>query len=200
MRRRDLLAAAAGAIVATALAGGVAWAAIPGPGGVIQGCYKENNGPLRVVDVGSDCGPSELALSWNQVGPQGPSGPPGAQGPSGEQGPSGADGPSGPPGPAGTALAYARVRANGTIDHDSGNISVVNAADGQYCIGVTGGTVHAAVVSLDAQANVGGSVQAGVFAYSLCPGAQDDIAVFTRTHGQDGLLPGTNRAFYIIVN
>jgi hypothetical protein len=30
MRRRDLLAA---------LAGGIAWAAIPGDGGVIQGCY-----------------------------------------------------------------------------------------------------------------------------------------------------------------
>ena len=58
MRSRDLVAAVASAIVATTLAGGIAWAAIPGPGGVIQGCYKENNGQLRVVDTVNDCLPS----------------------------------------------------------------------------------------------------------------------------------------------
>ena len=66
MGRTQLLAAAAGAIAATALAGGIAWAAIP-EGGVIQGCYNENNGQLRVVDAATDCGPSELGLSWNQT-------------------------------------------------------------------------------------------------------------------------------------
>jgi len=86
MRRRDLITAAAGALVATVLAGGVAWAAIPGPGGVIQGCYKENNGQLRVVDTASDCLPSELALGWNQQGLKGDAGPQGEQGLQGEQG------------------------------------------------------------------------------------------------------------------
>ena len=51
MRTRDLAAGGLGAVVAAALAGGIAWAAIPGPGGVIQGCYKQNNGQLRVVDT-----------------------------------------------------------------------------------------------------------------------------------------------------
>ena len=38
MRRRDLIAALAGGAIVLALAGGVAWAAIPNvPGGVIQG-------------------------------------------------------------------------------------------------------------------------------------------------------------------
>ena len=107
MRRRDVLAAAAGAIAATALAGGIAWAAIPGPGGVIQGCYKQNGGQLRVVDAAGDCNASELGLSWSQTGPsgpqgaQGPSGPQGGQGPSGPSGQPGADGVSGPSGPSG---------------------------------------------------------------------------------------------------
>jgi hypothetical protein len=35
MRRSDLIAAAAGALVATVLAGGVAWAAIPAADGTI---------------------------------------------------------------------------------------------------------------------------------------------------------------------
>ena len=35
MKRRDLLAAAAGALAATTLAGGVAWATIPGSDGTI---------------------------------------------------------------------------------------------------------------------------------------------------------------------
>ena len=38
MRKRDLLSAALGALVATALAGGIAWAAIPSADGVINGC------------------------------------------------------------------------------------------------------------------------------------------------------------------
>ncbi len=47
MRRRDLIAAGLGAVAATVLAGGVAWAAIP-EGGVIQGCY-DSGGNLKVV-------------------------------------------------------------------------------------------------------------------------------------------------------
>ena len=83
MRSRDLLAAAVGAIVATALAE-MTWA-VPGPG-VIQGCYMKTNGQLRIVGTAADCGPSELALSWNEVGP------------SGAQGETGPTGPEGPPG------------------------------------------------------------------------------------------------------
>ncbi|HYT52644.1 MAG TPA: hypothetical protein VEL10_10610 [Gaiellaceae bacterium] len=42
--RRLLLIVAAGLAITS-----VAWAAIPGPGGVITSCYKSVNGQLRVV-------------------------------------------------------------------------------------------------------------------------------------------------------
>src|SRR6266404_4283065 len=126
-----------------------------------------------------------------KVGPAGPQGPPGPQGP---------QGPAGPRGPAGTALAYAHVHADGTIDQDSGNVTVSKFPNGVYCIGVTGGTVHVAVVSLDSLPNVGGTVQAGVFHASGCPANASDILVITRPQTQDGGIPGADRAFYIIVN
>ena len=74
MKKRDLIAATAGAIAATILAGGVAWAAIPDAAGVIHGCYKKSNGDLRVADSAAQCGHSEEPISWSQQGPQGPPG------------------------------------------------------------------------------------------------------------------------------
>ena len=146
-------------------------------------------------------GPEGPAGPAGPQGPQGPVGPTGAQGPQGPTGPEGPQGPQGPPGPAGTALAYARVNADGTIGQDSGNIAVTRVAPGSYCIGITGGTPHVAVASLDALRNVGGSVQAGVFRASSCvPSGNDDVFVITRGHDQDGGSPGSDRGFYIIVN
>src|SRR5262249_39275052 len=55
--------------------------------GEIHGCYKKNQGQLRVIDAeaGDTCGPAELGLVWNQVGPAGAAG---ATGPTGPRGPS----------------------------------------------------------------------------------------------------------------
>ncbi len=53
---------------------------------VIYGCYKKNNGQLRIVQASSQCQPSENPISWNKFGssgPQGPAGPAGPQGPPG---------------------------------------------------------------------------------------------------------------------
>ncbi len=69
MTKRDLVAAAAGALAASALAGGVAWAAIPDSGGVIQGCYN-SGGNLKVVDE-LPCPKGWTSLAWNQQGPKG---------------------------------------------------------------------------------------------------------------------------------
>ena len=85
LSQRGLLYAAALAAVGTAAAG-ITYAQVTG--GVINGCYKSQNGQLRVSDT---CLPSETAISWNQIGPQGPQGPQGAQG---EPGPTGPIGPS----------------------------------------------------------------------------------------------------------
>ena len=82
MRGRRFAVAAVAIFV---VAGGVAWAAI-GDGGVIQGCYKKNNGQLRVVSSAAACDSSEVAISWNQKGQQGDPGAPGTNGTNGADG------------------------------------------------------------------------------------------------------------------
>jgi len=59
---------------------------VVGSDGSIQGCYKAGNGQLRVVGSADGCNDSELPISWNQTGTQGPIGP---AGPKGDQGPAG---------------------------------------------------------------------------------------------------------------
>ena len=58
-RARFAIAALAATVVAGA---GIAWAAIPGPGGVIHACYKDGNGALRVVDDPGSCRGHETAI------------------------------------------------------------------------------------------------------------------------------------------
>jgi hypothetical protein len=101
--RRVALAVTAVAIVA--IAGGVTYAVADiGGGGVINGCYKSQNGQLRLVDPAADsCHPSETAISWGQTGPQGPKGDKGDKGDPGPRGPTGPQGLTGPQGPAGPA-------------------------------------------------------------------------------------------------
>ena len=83
------------------------FASIPGPGGVINGCFQKSTGKLRVIDPSSSrpplraCHPDEVAIHWNQVGPAGPPGPPGPTGPQGATGPAGPQGATGPAGPTG---------------------------------------------------------------------------------------------------
>lgn len=103
MRATHLLAAVTGALVA-ALGGGIAWAAIPGDGGTIHGCYTKVGGVVRVIDLakGQQCHAAlENPITWNQKGPKGEQGPTGPQGQPGADGRSGADGVS----PAVTQLA-----------------------------------------------------------------------------------------------
>jgi Collagen triple helix repeat (20 copies) len=99
MRKRDLIAAAIGALTAIVLAGSVAWAAIPGDGGVIQGCY-DAGGNLKVV-AALPCPKGYTQLPWNQQGPKGDAGATGPPGPPGQPGATGATGPQGPPGESG---------------------------------------------------------------------------------------------------
>jgi hypothetical protein len=76
---------AVAAISLVAIAGAVTYAvADVGGGGVINGCYKAQNGQLRVIDPATGrCLPSEKSISWSQTGPQGPPGPTGPAGPPG---------------------------------------------------------------------------------------------------------------------
>jgi hypothetical protein len=70
---RRALAVAAGAL---ALIAGIAYAGIPGSSGVIQGCYENRTGLLRVIDAeaGKSCTRFETPINWNQTGPPGVSG------------------------------------------------------------------------------------------------------------------------------
>ena len=84
------------------LAGGVAFATIPGSDGVIHACYSKSGGALRVVDASvTGCKSGETSLDWNMRGPAGPQGVAGAAGPAGQPGPMGPAGPKGDTGAAG---------------------------------------------------------------------------------------------------
>jgi hypothetical protein len=91
----------------------VVQAAIPDASGVIHACYRAN-GNLRLVDK-SNCTSSETALTWNQMGPQGPAGVPG---PAGAPGPQGQPGTSGPSGVAGYEIINTQetLPLNGSIE------------------------------------------------------------------------------------
>jgi hypothetical protein len=66
------------AVLLMGVGAAVAWASIPGPDGVIHGCYKNSNpaqGALIAIDSAASCPSGYTALNWNQTGPQGPAGP-----------------------------------------------------------------------------------------------------------------------------
>lgn len=85
-RRPSLTYANVAATLALVLAlGGGAYAAansIPGPGGVIDGCYQRQGGGLRLVRAGKRCSRNENAIAFNQQGSPGRQGVAGPVGPS----------------------------------------------------------------------------------------------------------------------
>jgi hypothetical protein len=86
LRTRGLRMALAAAAT-FAVGAGIAWAAIPGSSGVINGCYGQS-GLLRVIDseANAACNNSETPISWSQQGPPGEPGQQGERGPQGERG------------------------------------------------------------------------------------------------------------------
>jgi hypothetical protein len=90
MSKRNLRVAIAGGTIALALGAGVGWAAMPGDGGVIQGCY-DSGGNVKVVPT-LPCPKGYTALAWSQQGPKGERGDKGDVGPTGPQGQAGQDG------------------------------------------------------------------------------------------------------------
>jgi hypothetical protein len=122
MRRRfRRVALAVTAVVVVAIAGGVTYAlADIGSGGVINGCYKSQNGQLRLIDPATDsCHPSETPISWGQTGTQGPKGD---KGDKGDPGPPGPPGPQGPPGPTDLSkFSRAASNAQAEVPLNNGN-------------------------------------------------------------------------------
>lgn len=109
-------------VVAAVFTGGVAYAAIPGTDGVINGCRSEASGVLRAIDEGDSCRKDEQPLSWNQAGPAGPAGPQGPQGPQGAPGPEGPQGPQGEQGLQGPAGAQGEQGLQGPAGVSAGYI------------------------------------------------------------------------------
>lgn len=113
-----------GAAAIAAVAGSTAAVAAVSSSDTIDGCYAKSGkskGEFRVLTGASKCRSSEVAVSWNKTGPQGPAGLPGAEGPKGDpgaKGETGATGPKGDTGPSGTAALMVGGRAlnEGTVD------------------------------------------------------------------------------------
>ena len=90
-RRRSLLSLPSPALVVASIAlvvavGGAAFAAIPGPDGIVKTCYTTATGALRVIDSTAACNSVETELLINQTGPAGPAGATGPQGAPGAAG------------------------------------------------------------------------------------------------------------------
>jgi hypothetical protein len=117
---------------------------------------KNSVGSLQVINgslqKGDLSGKAVKALKGNR-GLRGLKGTPGPAGPQGPQGAQGAQGAQGPAGPAGTAVAYAHVAADGTLDAtNSKGITagqVSHTTGSFYCISGLSFTPHAVVASTD---------------------------------------------------
>jgi hypothetical protein len=111
------------------------------------GSVQVINGSLRTVDLSK----KTRAALHGARGVRGPQGPEGAQG---AQGPKGPTGPRGLPGPSGSAVAYAHVNADGTLDAaNSKNVASGNIAHpstGVYCFSGLSFTPHAVAVTIGA--------------------------------------------------
>jgi hypothetical protein len=97
--RRRALTISAAAIAGFAIAGGIAYATIPGPDKVFAACMLKGIGTIRLIDKSlpstnpmSHCTDRETEISWNQAGQPGPAGPQGLKGEPGAPGTDGKDG------------------------------------------------------------------------------------------------------------
>ncbi|MEI8334878.1 MAG: hypothetical protein WCH74_13660 [Chloroflexota bacterium] len=176
------------AVVSLILVSGVALAAsIPGPDGVIHGCY-DKQGDVKVV-ASRLCPRGSTALDWNQTGPPGPRGPQGAAGPRGLQGATGATGATGETGETGATGAtgpvsgYQIVTRTGSVvvgeDGIPGGLLVSNSCMGGKSV-LGGGvdpsfTAHggASPIGLDMYASYPGSEVEGVSTWFVVIGKRD---------------------------
>jgi hypothetical protein len=107
---------------------------------VIFACIQKNNGQTRIVSGPSNCNPSEVAVSWNVVGPSGAVGPTGPAGPKGDTGatgatgPIGATGPTGPKGDTGATGATGAAGPAGPVDNLGSHIATKDLNMNNYNI------------------------------------------------------------------
>jgi len=132
------------AVALFAVAGGLAYAAIPDAAGVIQGCYRvstdDQRGQLRVVESAASCRSNESPIQWNVTGATGAQGPAGTSPTVSQVGPGTggcANGGAAITDSAG-ATAYVCSGLNGQDGEDGDSFSGTFASpNGQYSIDVT---------------------------------------------------------------
>jgi hypothetical protein len=146
-------------IALLAALGGGAWAAIPGPEGIIHGCYNRHNGALRVIDTTARqrCRRRESELDWDEIGPPGPrggGGKAGKNGTNGKNGVNGKNGTNGTPGAPGVSNAY--------TGGQSGSVGLSSTPTGVLALSVPSGdyVVTASVKLTNADASGGATEQA----------------------------------------
>jgi hypothetical protein len=117
-----------------AMAGGIAYATIPGSAQVYTACMLKNVGTVRLIDptlpssnLMSHCTSLETQVTWNQQGQQGGPGATGATGATGPQGPKGETGATGQQGPKGDTGATGQQGPKG----DHGDPGAVGATGPQ---------------------------------------------------------------------
>jgi hypothetical protein len=196
--------------------GGGAYAAtsIVGSGGQIRGCVGEH-GNLTVIKPSKGCPKGKSYVAWNQLGPRGKEGAAGRTGASGERGAPGQNGAPGENGAPGSALAFAHVLSDGTLDvANSKNVIDVRPVCGSACAsppphGAGAGqcfqltvTPHSAVVSTEIlSSETAARVQVpGLLAQGLLPGcapayAAAEVFTFNTTTGV-----ATAAGFYVVFN
>jgi hypothetical protein len=200
-----------------ALGGGAyALTGIPDRGGVYHACVDPKAGALRVVKTARSCRKTktvrrgtrrvrilgESAIAWNQQGPRGATG-------------QGVPGQNGAPGAPGSALAFAHVNSDGTLDTaNSKNVVDVRpdcnfpcasppppAASGFQCFNVVG-SPHSAVVSTEVRADksAGRVTVPGPLVSQInsgCPAGYTSAEVFT-FDTTTGI--GASAGFYVVFN
>jgi hypothetical protein len=128
--------------------------------------------------------------------------PAGPQGPAGPGGPAGPAGPAGQQGPSGSALAYAFVAANGTLDatRSKNVVSVTHPVTGFYCFDLAV-TVNNAVAStnhiagqFDGNAETEIRPETGT---TVCAEPNRDAAVWTERGSTNAL---NDNAFMVVFN
>jgi hypothetical protein len=184
-----------------AVAGGVAYAAIPDAAGVYHGCVLKN-GTLRIIDPDTDqCKANERAITFNQTGQKGDPGSPGAPGQpgaDGTNGTNGTDGTNGTNGAPGQPGADGKDGTNGT-DGTSPTVAQLgpgnpNCLNGGVAITDAAGTTAYVCSGQNGQNGTDGQPFSGTF---TSPNGQYSISVtdtgVTIAHGGSTIsLVGTD--------
>jgi hypothetical protein len=138
---------------------------VTGPGGAIHACSERQGGWLRMVRSGKRCPRGQRAITWNQRGPQGAAGA------------------------NGSAVAFAHVMFNGTLDpaHSKNVLAASRITSGIFCLKVAV-PVSNATGMVDA-----GNTPAGGFGYVSAVLRGEDPSDFTGRvcPSGDNVLVGT---------